>query len=315
MKNIVLFILAFAAHFSFAQQNEEAQNYYNEARKAEKDQNWSKADSYYLKAIKEDPNNALFYHSRGTLNMLLGKDAKALPDINRAVELAPDNPKMHLLKAKYFNYNDLPDSALIYIQNAESLEMKPKMVAEAKIARGDAFRLLNDYQRSYENYEQGLASDSSNAEALENIALVLYKLDDAKQAAHYLQQLLRLNPYMMETYINVGYIYGRIGMFLESVSYSDEALKFDPQNPIALANKAYALYRLESYDEAMTAVNKSLKNMPANPMALKTRAMLTVAKEGKTNKVCADLEKALKYGYNDLYDDGEVDVLIEQLCK
>ncbi len=298
-----------------AQNNEEAMRLYGEARKAEKEQNWSKAESLYGKAISADPGNALFYHSRGTLNLLLGRDRRAITDINEAVKLEPKNPKMHLLKAQYFNYNKLPDSALIYIQNAEALEMTAKQVAEAQIARGDAFRLLRDFQRSAENYEKGLAKDTANAEALENMALVLYEMGDTKQAAHYLQMLLALNPYIMDTYINVGYIYARIGMFLESLSYSDEALKYDPQQPIALANKAYALFKLEDYDEALKTVNRSIQNMPANPFALKVRALVTIATEGRIKRACNDLKKSLKYGYNELYDDGEVDSLIETHCN
>lgn len=300
---------------SSAQDNNEAMRFFGEARKAEKEQNWNKAENLYGKAIAADPGNALYYYSRGTLNLLLGRDRRAITDINEAVKLEPGNPKMHLLKAQYFNYNKLPDSALVYIQNAEALEMTAKQVAEAQIARGDAFRLLRDFQRSSENYEKALAVDTANAEALENMALVLYELGDKKQAAHYLQILLALNPYIMDTYINVGYIYARIGMFLESLSYSDEALKYDPQQPIALANKAYALFKLEDYDEALKTVNRSIKNMPANPFALKVRALITIATEGRINRACSDLKKSLKYGYNELYDDGEVDALIETHCK
>lgn len=312
MKILLTLTLLISSTTLFCQN--EALRLYGEARKAEKRQDYGKAESLYSKAIKEDEANALFYYSRGKLNMLLGKDTKAKPDINKAVELDSNNPKMHLLKAQYFVYNQLPDSAMMSVMNAEELNPKGKLAAEVQIARADAYRLMKDYQKAYDKYEEGLKTDTANVEALENIALVLYEMGDTKQAAHYLQRLLKVNPYIMDTYINVGYIYARIGMFLESLSYSEEALKYDPDQPIALANKAYALYRMESFDEAASAVKRSLKNNPTNPFALKTRALIIIATDGKIKKACKDLKKAKKMGYDVLYDDGEVDALLEEHC-
>jgi len=311
----ILIVLSLTFTTSLFAQNQEAMRLYSEGRKAESQQDWNKAESLYGKAIEEDPENAQYYHARGKLNMLLARDSKAKEDINKAIELAPENPKMHMLKAQYFVYNELPDSAMLYIQNAEDLKMSDHLAAKAKIARGDVYRLKQDYEKAVQNYEEGLAVDTANVEGLENMALVLYELGDQKQAAHYLQQLLKVNPYIMDTYINVGFIYAKIGMFLESLSYSEEALKYDPQQPIALANKAYALYRMESFEEAQNAVDKSLQNNPANPFALKTRALLTIATDGKIKKACKDLKKAKKFGYNELFDDGEVDELLEKHCQ
>lgn len=311
----LLIFLMFMIFSTLLVAQDEARRLYGEARKAEARQDWSKAESLYGKAIEEDPDNATYFYARGNLNMLLAKDKKALEDINKAVELEPENPKMQLLKAQYFIYNELPDSAMLYVQNAEELKMSETYQAKAAIARGDVYRLLKDYEKAAEHYETGLKVDTSNMEGLENMALVLYELGDQKQAAHYLQRLLKVNPYIMDTYINVGYIYARIGMFLESLSYSEEALKFDPQQPIALANKAYAHYRMEAYDEAEEAIKSSLQNHPANPFALKTRALITIATDGNVKKACKDLKKAKKYGYNELYDDGEVDDLLEKHCQ
>lgn len=297
------------------QAQDEAMKFYGEGRKAERQQDWSKAESFYGKAIKEDPENATYYYARGHLNMLLANDSKALEDISKAVELEPENPKNHILKAQYFIYNELPDSAMLYVQNAEEYEMNAKLKAQAEIARGDVYRLLRDYDKAVVHYEEGLETDTANVEALENMALSLYELGDQKQAAHYLQRLLKVNPYIMDTYINVGFIYAQIGMYLESLSYSEEALKYDPHQPIALANKAYALYKMETFDEALSTVNQSLKNNPANPFALKTRAMILIDTDGNLKKACKDLKKSKKMGYDVLFDDGEVDALLEEHCQ
>ncbi len=313
MKSILIIALTFSSIFVLAQ--DESRKYFLEGRKEESQQNWSKAQSAYSRAIKADPENADYYYARGKLQMLLAQDSKALADIDKAVELAPNNPAMHILKAQYFVYNNLPDSAMLYVQNAAALEMTPKQQAENDLARGDVFRLLGNHQKALENYEKGLAVDTANVEGLENIALVLYHLGDQKQAAHYLQELLKVNPNIMDTYINVGYIYARIGMFIESLSYSDEALKFDPHQPIALANKAYALYKLEDFDQAESAINSSLNNHPDNPFALKTRALINLATNQNNRRVCNDLKKANRLGYDELYDDGEVDTLLREHCE
>lgn len=313
MKTILTLFLCALTMLGTAQ--DESKAFYGEARQAERRQEWSKAESLYGKAIQANPENASYYYSRGNLNMLLGKDTKALADINKAVELEPNNPKNQLLKAQYFIYTEKPDSAMLYVQNAEALEKSKVIEAKTHIARGDVYLLLLDYKKASEHYEIGLKVDTANIEGLENMALALYELGDQKQAAHYLQLLLKVNPDIIDTYINVGYIYARIGMYLESLSYSEEALKYDPRQPIALANKAYAEYKMESYDEAAESVKKSLQNNPANPFALKTRALITLATDGKVARACKDLKQAQKYGYNELFDDGEVDALLEEHCK
>lgn len=307
--------LTFCVLTLLGEAQDEARKLYGEARQAERRQEWSKAETLYGKAIQADPENATYHYSRGNLNMLLGRDNKALADINKTIELEPNSAKNQLLKAQFFIYTKKPDSAMLYVQNAEALEKSKLYTAKLQIARGDVYRLLKEYDKAATQYEDGLAVDTANVEGLENMALVLYELGDQKQAAHYLQRLLKVNPDIIDTYINVGYIYARIGMYLESLSYSEEALKFDPQQPIALANKAYAEYKMESYDEALSTVNKSIKNNPANPFALKTRALITLATDGKVNRACKDLKQAKKYGYDKLFDDGEVEALLQERCK
>jgi len=287
---------------------------YADARKAERDQDWSKAESLYSKAIKADASNADYYVGRGNFYLAISKDEKALLDANTALKLSSDNTGAHLLKARYFVYKEMPDSVMIYVQNAMNLNPTGIILAKCQIAKADAYKLLKDYDKAYEFYTLGLERDTANIEALENIALVLHEKGDNKQAVFYLEKLIKTNPYLMDTYINVGYIYTKIGMFEESLSYLDEALSFDPQQPIALANKAYAQYKLTMYTEALATVNKSLQNYPTNPFALKTKGLIFIATEN-ASKACKEFQKAQKFGYNDLYSDGEVDKLIGEHCK
>lgn len=285
-----------------------------EARQAERDQNWSKAESNYTKAIKAAPDSISYYLGRGEFYISMSKDDKALADANKAIELDQTNPKAHLLKARYFVYADMPDSVMLSVQNGLALNPEGVILAKLQIAKADAYRLLKDYEKAYENYYTGLSKDTANIEALENIALVLFEKKDNKQAVFYLEKLIRTNPYLMDTYINVGYIYTRIGMFEESLSYLDQALTFDAQQPIALANKAFAQYKLTMYNEALDTVNKSLQNYPTNPFACKVKGLILVATDNQS-KACKEFQKSKKYGYNDIYEDGEVDSLIDTHCK
>lgn len=285
-----------------------------EARQAERDQNWSKAESSYTKAIKAAPDNIDYYLARGEFYIAMSKDDKALVDANKAISLDDKNPKAHLLKARYFVYADMPDSVMISVQNGLALNPEGKTLAKLQIAKADAYRLLKDYDKAYENYYTGLLTDTANIEALENIALVLFEKKDNKQAVYYLEKLILTNPYLMDTYINVGYIYTRIGMFEESLSYLDQALTFDPQQPIALANKAFAQYKLAMNDEALSTINKSLQNNPTNPFACKVKGLILIATDNQA-KACKEFQKAKKFGYSDIYDDGEVDSLIDTHCK
>jgi tetratricopeptide (TPR) repeat protein len=287
---------------------------YAEARQAERNQDWSKAEALYSKAIKTDAGNVEYYLGRGNFYLAMSKDDKALLDANTAIKLSSGNAGAHLLKARYFVYKDMPDSVMINVQNAMNLNPTGQILAKCQIAKADAYRLLKDYDKAYENYTLGLERDTANIEALENIALVLHEKGDNKQAVFYLEKLIQTNPYLMDTYINVGYIYTKIGMFEESLSYLDEALSFDPQQPRALANKAFAQHKLTMNTEAMATVNKSLQNYPTNPFALKTKGLILLA-TNNADKACKEFQKAQKFGYNDLYSDGEIDKLIEEHCK
>jgi tetratricopeptide (TPR) repeat protein len=312
MKKICSLILTLFVFSALSAQDAAA--FFADARQAERDQNWSKAESNYTKAIKAAPDNLDYYLARGEFYISMSKDDKALADANKALQLDNSNPKAHLLKARYFVYADMPDSVMISVQNGLALNPEGIILAKFQIAKADAYRLLKDYDKAYDNYYLGLNRDTANIEALENIALVLFEQKDNKQAVYYLEKLIQTNPYLMDTYINVGYIYTRIGMFEESLSYLDQALSFDPHQPIALANKAFAQYKLTMYTEALSTINKSLQNYPTNPFACKVKGLILVATDNQS-KACKEFQKAKKFGYNDLYDDGEVDKQIDSTCK
>ena len=97
------------------------------------------------------------------------------------------------------------------------------------------------------------------------------------------------------------------------MEYFDKSIKQNPKFSNAYNNRGFAKLQLKDLKGAKADISKAQELDPENSYACRTMALYLIA-DNKTKQACEQLEKALKLGYANEYDD-EVDNLIKLHCK
>lgn len=115
---------------------EQAINYKDQGNQFFHDKDYGSAIFMYSKAINNDPENATFYSNRSAAFTSLDFPGPALEDANKAIQIMPNYIKAYTRKAHcYFD--------------------------------------LGEYMKAYESYEEALAIDKNNKDAIDGIGTVV----------------------------------------------------------------------------------------------------------------------------------------------
>jgi tetratricopeptide (TPR) repeat protein len=158
---------------------------------------WAEAADYYSRAIallgKPEPKHWTFYYARGTCYERLKKLSMAEADLQRALELSPDQP----LTLNYLGYT--------WIDHNRNLRQGLKLIEKA-------VRLKSD---------DGYIVDS--------LGWAHYRLGNFKEAVKHLERAVELRPEDATLNDHLGDAYWRVGREREARFQWDQALSFQPE--------------------------------------------------------------------------------------
>ena len=123
------------------------------------------AEVFFGDAIELNPNNALAYGARGTMNYNIKDYKKAIADFNRAVQLDPNWIQMYLLIGySYYGLNNYPMAIANLskvIHNAKNFSTDKKygltghqLTATAYYNRGIMYKAIGDYERAQADFDR-----------------------------------------------------------------------------------------------------------------------------------------------------------------
>ena len=104
--------------------------------------------------------------------------------------------------------NDNTDGAKLQSGNADEQEWTDK---------GNAAAQQGDYEGAAEAFEQAVAINPSDARARYNLALAQQYLGDSELAIAGYRRAIDLDPELIDAYINLGNLYGELGMHEDSL--------------------------------------------------------------------------------------------------
>jgi tetratricopeptide (TPR) repeat protein len=166
-----------------------------------------------------------------------GRYEEALDDLNRALELEPNN--VHAL------WN-----------------------------RGEIYRLLGRYDEALDDLNRALKLEPNNVHALDNRGVTYRMLGRYDEALDDLNRALKLEPNNVFALWNRGEIYRLLGRYKEALRDLNRALKLEPNNVYALGNRG-ATYRMLGRDEeALDDLNRALELDPSNSVAVAEHKLL-----------------------------------------
>ena len=268
-----------------AQQTSRTERLYTEAKTAEADGDFSKAEAKYHEILRVDPKLGAGYNNLGLLYFKQGKYDQAVPVLQ------------------------------------QGLKLDSKMSSAAALL-GISLYQLDRYSEAKSALERALALNPHDGNVELFLARDLIKLEDHESAARHLQQLAKVQPQNQEVWYLLGKVYMKLseqalakmnaidpnsvlahetsGEIMESMKNYEGALleykkavEMAPTQPgthYALGN---AYWNLTEWNAATTQFQAELKNDPRNCMAQWKLGNILLEQNVRPEEALADTEKAL----------------------
>ena len=261
-----------------------ATDYQSEGLKALEAKQYEQAAQLFTQAVQADPKDYASHFHLALAYSLLGKDADAIPEYQKTLELKPGlyqaelNIGILLLRAKRHS------EAVPHLDAA--VQLRPKEfraqwhLAEALLASGDA-------AQAAQHYEVAVEVDPKSAPAQLGLARALVKQNRLDEAPEHFRQAAQLDA-------NFGNALLELASLYEQKHQTDDAIaiyqKF-PDNVGAQERLGELLIESKRFAEAIPYLEKAAMRgpTPANQMAL--AAAYQMNKEPR--KALVPLEKAV----------------------
>ncbi|HEX9109837.1 MAG TPA: tetratricopeptide repeat protein, partial [Terriglobales bacterium] len=253
--------------------------------------------------------------SLGSVYSTTGKNAQAIAELKRALELAPNSDEA---------YRRLGDAYLASGQAAEAIEAYQNAVGANPYfwwnhnSLGKAYLELGDSAKARAPFQKVVELASDNPIGYENIGAVYFREGKWLEAIPYFQKGLSLAP-DAPTYSNLGTCYFFLRRYDESVKMFQKATEMAPNNEQILGNLGDA-YRWSGHsDQAIQAYDKAItlafQELQVNPRSFSIMGDLALyyAKKGDAINALQYIQRARSISPGDLqlmYSEVQVKALI-----
>ncbi|MCU0880486.1 MAG: tetratricopeptide repeat protein, partial [Pirellulaceae bacterium] len=317
---------------------------------------WSeKSRQAYSRAIELKPDDILAYLGRATILERLDR-AKAVTDYEkalqldpqnidallacahvyektrgreyaeRAVALAPDNPKCHVELAEKLSTENCtwigpgrmicPDPEPALEHYARAIELAPASPRGYR-ARGKFYRRIDDNERALADLNRALELDPSDRWAIKNRGIVLARLSQFDKALADLARHMQIYPHDVDVQRQILDIHLATNNWESAVESITGILEYDPPDSEKLRE-----LRIEGYlslgrdDEALADCDRCVELKPdkARPVMIRAELLATAGRIEEYRRACSDIFKRFSQSGDewDLYHAARACVILPQ---
>ncbi|MCK4821489.1 tetratricopeptide repeat protein, partial [bacterium] len=209
----------------------------------------------------------------------------------------------------------------------KALELDPRYIS-AYHNRGNVWREIGDFDRSYNDFNKIIELDSNIIFAYIGRGNALSDKGKYLQAVQDYNSCLLINPNFAEAYHNRGYAWMELKKYDKAISDFEKALQLKPQYTSVYIHRAIIWGKIGDYDRAISDETKAIQINPLSKIAYKNRGNSFLRKfgEGIKNRVydkglvdqaIADFKRALRIdpNYTDAYHDLQLAYKMLQLLN
>jgi tetratricopeptide (TPR) repeat protein len=193
----------------------------------------------------------------GAALMKQGKNAS--PMLQRAIQLAPNDPEAYFYLGSALQIGGDVQGALLCYQRATQLHPG---YTEAMVETGDALQQLGRLEEAAVAYRRSLELEPELAEVHNNLGNALRDGGQCEQALVNYRRALEIKPHFAEAFSNMGNALRRLGRTREAETCLRRALQIKPHFEEAHNNLGNALRDLGRFDEAAASYCRALTLNP-----------------------------------------------------
>jgi len=142
-------------------------------------------------------------------------------------------------------------------ENVPVLSAEEQNHVDTLLSQGNQKIADGDYEGAITTYNEALAIDETNTEALGNRGLARSRLEDYEGALSDYNQALMLNDQAHGVYYNRGLLQTHLENYEKAIDDFTQAIKYKPDYARAIGNRGFAYAELENYTAAIKDLEKA----------------------------------------------------------
>ena len=219
----------------------------------------TKAEKYYKRVLKIDPNHVDALHLSGIIAHQLGRTPRAVKLIRKAIENDKNQTVFHNNLA--IIYNKIGHWAEAAEFSRMSLKISPND-SEAWGILGEALAGVGQTSDAVKAFERSIALKPENVMVYCNLSSLLTKLGRFKEAEEVCHLALNLQPNLAKALHGLGVAQSASGKLDAAERSFQKALKLDSQNHQTMTNSASIYLAKLKYDDAKLLFHKAIELSP-----------------------------------------------------
>jgi len=214
---------------------------------------YDKALPYLNKAIELNPKYTEAYSDRAIIEDHGGEPKEAMRDFDKAIDLNPDYAKAYVGRGALYSRQGLYTSAITDFSKA--VELNPYDEGSL-INLAICYAKQRNFDQALSVFDKVISLDPNNSNAYFNRGSVYAQEGKLEEALADSKKAVKLDPQNTDAYTNLGYIYAKENKLDEAINYLSQAIIFNPKLAVAYNNRAILYYQLKKYDESWQDVKQ-----------------------------------------------------------
>lgn len=220
---------------------------------------WAEALSPIQKAVDLSPEDARLHTNLGISLQELGRLEQAENSFKKAIDLKPDLAEAHNYLGNTLNGLNRLKDAEGSLRRAVALDPS---YANAYNSLGNTLYALGKLSDAEASYNSAITLDPNSAQAYSNLGVTLQDLGRPKEALASYKKAISIKSDYAEAHNNLGNTLKELGKLEEAEASYTRAILSRPSYPEALSNLGATLYGLKRFDEAEATCKAALALAP-----------------------------------------------------
>ncbi len=211
------------------------------------------------------------YFKLGAAFYWAGYPEHALPYLNEAVRVQPDNFKAMLAIGRIQQESGKYSDALSSYKNA--LAVRADYVP-AYVGAGEALAAMKDASAAKRMFQEAIRVDPDSADAANQLGMLTASSGDYEDARKWFQRAITSRPAYSGAINNLAVLYAKIGQTKNAIAAFQYGIKVAPDDEMLYLNLGRVYVMTGERDQARDVLGRLLAHKPGNALATKALAEL-----------------------------------------